>query len=614
MSDPGVLDDVTNALKKTSVSNEDAVTHPRDLGWAEPLKYDYEAYNASSKPREERAAIEEAKNLPPWAANAQKYEWSDEFGDVGPRHDALEEILFNNEYINRTGIAFDKIAGITVTFESTSQIQPALKFEDAGLHPVMLENIKLCRYELPTPIQAYCLPSILKGLDIVAVAQTGSGKTAAFLIPTISKLMGKVKRLAAPRPDLTRPYISAVNGVRAEPLILVVAPTRELATQIFDEARRLCYRSMLRPCVIYGGAPAGEQVEELRKGCDVLIATPGRLIDFMERMNLLSLSRVKFTIIDEADEMVSSDWAEDMQTIMGGGDSNVDADHVYMMFSATFPKEARVVAKEYMSADHIRIRVGRVGSSHVNVTQKIVYADESMKRTCLYDLLMSMPPSRTMVFVNNKRGADALDDFLFNKGLPSSSIHADRTQLEREDAIRAFKSGKAPVLVATGVSARGLDIKNVMHVVNYDLPSAQYGGIQDYVHRIGRTARIGNVGLATSFYNNANEDIAEALVKVLLETGQEVPDFLEAFKPEDTTKIDFNDDSDDEDHESEKDGANGASNGDSGANNGTSENGWNDAPAGSKAEETTDTWATPTPAPAAKSNDDWQGEQGDGGW
>lgn len=156
----------------------------------------------------------------------------------------------------------------------------------------MLDNIRLCGYKIPTPIQAYVLPAILMNTDVIGIAQTGSGKTAAFLIPTISKLMGKAKKLAAPRHSLMRPW-TREDGVRAEPLILVVAPTRELSTQIFDEARRLCYRSMLRPCVVYGGAPTGEQMDELRKGCDVLIATPGRLMDFLQRGHLLSLSRVK---------------------------------------------------------------------------------------------------------------------------------------------------------------------------------------------------------------------------------------------------------------------------------------------------------------------------------
>lgn len=298
----------------------------------------------------------------------------------------------------------------------------------------MVENIKLCGYDVPTPIQAYVLPSVLMNIDIIGIAQTGSGKTAAFLIPVVSKLMGKAKKLCAPRPNLTVTFKPMQDGVRAEPLVLVVAPTRELAAQIFDEARRLCYRSMLRPCVIYGGAPSREQMDELRKGCDVLIATPGRLLDFMSKGGLLSLCRVKYTIIDEADEMVGPDWNDEMRTIMGG-DSNDDDDHVYMLFSATFPKEARAVAKDYMSAEHIRIRVGRAGSSHINVTQKIIYVDEPKKRECLWDLLLSMPPARTIIFVNNKKAADFIDDFLFNRGMPSTSIHSDRTQREREDAM-----------------------------------------------------------------------------------------------------------------------------------------------------------------------------------
>ena len=173
----------------------------------------------------------------------------------------------------------------------------------------MLQNVKLCGYQSPTPIQAYCLPAILSNSDVIAVAQTGrsntvhnilflrnvlgSGKTAAFLIPVLSKLMGKARKLAAPRPNATRGYKPEIDGVRAEPLVLIVCPTRELSTQIFDEARRLCYRSMLRPCVAYGGGPSREQADELRKGCDILIATPGRLIDFMQRGTLLSLNRVK---------------------------------------------------------------------------------------------------------------------------------------------------------------------------------------------------------------------------------------------------------------------------------------------------------------------------------
>ncbi|KAA6408095.1 MAG: DEAD DEAH box RNA helicase [Lasallia pustulata] len=562
-ADKDATGDVTDAMASANILDLETAQRARDAGWVERETYNYAAYNAAPNAAPNAAsnsafnaggtkggeATEQTQDVPSWASNSARYEWSDEYGDVGPPHPELEKHLFKNEFLNRTGLKFNNLAEIGVTFESEIKIQPVKTFEDAGLHPVMLSNIELCGYNVPTPIQAYCLPSILTGHDIIAVAQTGSGKTAAFLIPTLSKLMGKAKKLAAPRPNLTTVFNPLTDGVRAEPLILVVAPTRELSTQIFDEARRLCYRSMLRPCVAYGGAPSREQKDELRKGCDVLIATPGRLIDFMEQPNLLSLSRVKYTIIDEADEMVGSDWLNEMKKIMTGGDNNEDADHLFMMFSATFPKDARVVAKEYMAANHIRIRVGRTGSTHANVNQNVVFVEEAKKRDALSDLLLAMPPSRTIVFVNNKRQADFIDDYLYNKGLPSTSIHSDRTQREREDALRAFKNGNAPILVATGVSARGLDIKNVMHVINFDLPNTQYGGIQEYVHRIGRTARIGNEGLATSFYNDRNEDLAESLVKLLLETKQDIPDFLSRFVPKDPTKLEFDDDTDNEGEE-----------------------------------------------------------------
>ncbi|KAL8804588.1 MAG: hypothetical protein Q9200_005770 [Gallowayella weberi] len=489
----------------------------------------------------DRQTIDDYDFVPAWAANAARYEWSEEFGDVGPEDKELEKMLFQADEKMEAGDQLKKLTNITVNVESETSIKPIINFDDAGLHPIVRANVKRCGFEIPTPIQAYCLPAVLKNLDVIGIAQTGSGKTAAYLIPTISKLMGKAKKLCSARPDLSNPdFDIKTQGVRAEPLILIVAPTRELATQIFDEARRLCYRSMLRPCVVYGGAPSGEQMIQLRKGCDILIATPGRLLDFLERNALLSLSRVKYTIVDEADEMVDSDWDHEMDVIMGGADANTDSDHVYLLFSATFNKEARLVAKKYMSTDHVRIRVGRAGSTHSNVVQKIVYVEQSKKRDALWDLLMDMPPARTIIFTNRKQEADLLDDFLWNKGLPSTSIHSDRTQREREDSIRAFKLGKAPILITTSVAARGLDLKHTLHIINYDFPR----NINEYVHRIGRTARIGNIGLATSFYNDKDESQAEDLVKLMLEAEQEIPDFLEAYKPE--GEVDFQDNSDEE--------------------------------------------------------------------
>ncbi|TAQ86167.1 hypothetical protein B7494_g5508 [Chlorociboria aeruginascens] len=552
-----------NAGVGTSTEPVAEQKNPQEHGWAAKSGYDYATYNKTSRELAEardadvtgetEAVAVGGVGHNDWASNGAKYEWNEDYGDVGPKFPALEEQLFGSQNHVRTGIDFKKITELAVSQEGTIRIDPIRKFENAGLHPVMLENVALAGYTIPTPIQQYCLPAIAKGHDIVACAQTGSGKTAAFLIPTLSKLMGKAKKLTAPRPNPVTYQPGITPPVRAEPLILIVCPSRELATQIFDEARRFCYRTMLRPCVIYGGGPMAEQFGQLARGCDVLIGTPGRLVDFIGRPLVLTLKRLRYMIIDEADEMLQTDWETELKLIMSGGDQE-EGNITYMMFSATFPKIARDIAKAHLAHDHVRIRVGRAGSTMDNITQIVVYTEPAMKRQALFDLLLSAPPVRTIVFVNSKRAADELDDFLFNKELPTTTIHSDRTQREREDAIRAFRSGKTPILIATGVSARGLDINGVMHVINYDLPSPQYGGIEEYTHRIGRTGRIGNHGLATSFYNDRDSDIAETLVKTLLETKQPIPDFLDQYLPEgftpdgegDITKLKFDADSDDE--------------------------------------------------------------------
>ncbi|KAJ5162220.1 DEAD/DEAH box RNA helicase, partial [Penicillium capsulatum] len=497
-------------LGSTHPRNEEAARLAREQGWTDPVPYDYARY--------------QDKTSRDWASIAARYEWKEEYGDVGPPNKELEEQLFHHDFLPRAGLRFDE-----------------RQWTDAGLHPIMLENINLCMYDSPTSVQCYALPTILKGKDLMAVAQTGSGKTAAFFIPIISKLMGKAKKWAAPRPEITENYNPYRDGVIAKPLVMVVCPTRELATQIFDEARRLCYRSMLRPCVVYGGSPVSLQRDELRKGCDILIGTPGRIMDFMRQPGVLSFKNVKFTVIDEADELLHSDWENDLKHIMSGGgkhncqlqtlepyqhtdpssDVNEDEDHQYMMFSATFDKECRALARQYLSTDHVRLRVGRPGSSHLNVHQQVIYVDQNQKKVALSDLLKSMLPVRTLIFVNNKKTVDEVDDYLYHNGFPSTSIHSDRTQREREDAVRSFRKAESPIMVGTGVSSRGLDIVNVMHVVNYDLPTPIHGGITEYIHRIGRTARIGNEGIATSFYTHRDVDIASDLVNVLLECKQE---------------------------------------------------------------------------------------------
>ncbi|RYO27653.1 ATP-dependent RNA helicase [Alternaria arborescens] len=524
----------------------------QDAGWNNPVPFQYETVVGGTP------AEDETRDTAVWLSDAAIYQWDDEFGDVGEPNPELEKMLFDDQYLQRAGGAI-KALSFDITLEGPAKISPVRNFEDAGLHPVMLDNVKLCQYRAPTPIQAYCIPAILSGHDVVAVAQTGSGKTAAFLLPILSKLMGKARQLAAPRPNPVR-YNPLTDKVRAEPLVLIVCPTRELACQIFDEARRLCYRTMLRPCVVYGGAPTKNQREQLEMGCDILVATPGRLMDFMQNVNLLSFRRLKFTVIDEADELLSTGWEEAMEKLFQGSDQNSDADHTYLMFSATFPKSARRLAKEYMDEECVRIKVGRVGSTHQNIKQQIIFTEESAKSQALFDLIFSEGPQRTLVFTNSKVKCDMVDDYLYNKGLPVTSIHSDRTQREREDALRSFRTGRCPILVATGVTARGLDVANVKHVVNYDLPSTMHDGITEYIHRIGRTARIGNEGKATSFYNDRNEDLGPDLCKILCESKQEIPEFLQEHMPDDPTTIDWHDGTDDE----SDDGLGGGFGGDAG--------------------------------------------------
>ncbi|KAK5626837.1 hypothetical protein RRF57_002552 [Xylaria bambusicola] len=522
------LADVSNGTQPANgaVAHRDA---PNGV-WGEKTQNDYKESNENFN----------------WEGNMRVYEWDGEEGDVGPEHPELESKLFGDpDTRDPQGIDFNVIDRISVTQEGIVRIQPINSFKDAGLHPIMLRNVELSGYRTPTPIQRYCIPAIRMGHDLLAIAQTGSGKTAAYLVPIINHLMGKAKKLAAPRPHPGDADAGA--RVRAEPLLVIVAPARELAIQIFSEACKFCYRTMLRPCVVYGGGPLRDQIANLQRGCDVLVASPGRLIDLMERGDVLSLRRVKYMVIDEADEMLQADWEDEFNKILGGGEQE-EGNVKYMLFSATFPTAVRQLAKTHLAETYVRIKVGRVGSSHENIKQDVVYVEPPMKKQALLDLLYDLKPARTIIFVNSKRMADELDDFLFNKDLPCTSMHSDRTQREREDAMRAFRSGKTPLFITTGVTARGIDVRNVMHVINFDLPSMEHGGIQEYIHRIGRTGRIGHHGLATSFYSERDEPIAKMLTMTLMETNQVIPDFLQQYKPDgdNASKLKFEYDTDEE--------------------------------------------------------------------
>lgn len=346
----------------------------------------------------------------------------------------------------------------------------------------------------------------------MACAQTGSGKTAAFLLPILHRLLS----------DGGPPPSTSFNRRKVYPQALVLAPTRELACQILDEAKKFSVGTNVRAAVVYGGADIGYQLREMERGCHLLVATPGRLIDILERSRV-SLSAVRFLVLDEADRMLDMGFEPQIRRIVEQEDLVASAQRQTLLFSATFPEEIQRLAQDFLYQYYF-LRVGRVGSTTDFITQKIIWVDDSDKRSVLLDLLSSVE-GLTLIFVETKRGADNLEDFLWSKGFPVSSIHGDRTQQERERALYNFRTGKNRILVATDVAARGLDVDNVAHVINYDLPNH----IDDYVHRIGRTGRKGNVGLATGFLNaNVNKNIIRDLADLLRENKQEVPSFLES--------------------------------------------------------------------------------------
>uniref|UniRef100_A0A8C1LNC3 RNA helicase n=1 Tax=Cyprinus carpio TaxID=7962 RepID=A0A8C1LNC3_CYPCA len=450
-----------------------------------------------------------------WAEDSKNDEdWSKPL----PPNERVEHELFSG---SNTGINFEKYDDIPV--EATGQNCPPHieSFHDVDMGEIIMGNISLSRYTRPTPVQKYAIPIIKTKRDLMACAQTGSGKTAAFLLPVLSQIYteGPGEALQAMKNSENGKY-----GRRKQyPISLVLAPTRELALQIYEEARKVAYRSHVRPCVVYGGADIGQQIRDLERGCHLLVATPGRLVDMMER-GKIGLDYCNYLVLDEADRMLDMGFEPQIRRIVEQDTMPPKGLRQTMMFSATFPKEIQILARDFLE-EYIFLAVGRVGSTSENITQKVVWVEENDKRSFLLDLLNATgKESLTLVFVETKKGADSLEDFLYREGYSCTSIHGDRSQRDREEALHQFRSGRCPILVATAVAARGLDISNVKHVINFDLPS----DIEEYVHRIGRTGRVGNLGLATSFFNDKNGNITKDLLDILVESKQEVPSWLES--------------------------------------------------------------------------------------
>ncbi|KAH7665740.1 RNA helicase protein [Dioscorea alata] len=423
------------------------------------------------------------------------------------------EAPFNDQ--ENTGINFDAYEDIPVETSGDNVPPPVNTFAEIDLGDALNENIRRCKYVKPTPVQRHAIPISLAGRDLMACAQTGSGKTAAFCFPIISGIM---RGEPAQRPRRSR---------TAYPLALILSPTRELSVQIHAEARKFAYQTGVKVVVAYGGTPINQQLRDLERGVEILVATPGRLVDLLERASV-SLQMIRYLALDEADRMLDMGFEPQIRRIVEQMDMPPSGVRQTMLFSATFPKEIQRLASDFL-ASYIFLAVGRVGSSTDLIVQRVEFVLESDKRSHLMDLLHAQrangvqgKQALTLVFVETKKGADSLEHWLCMNGFPATTIHGDRTQQEREHALRSFKSGLTPILVATDVAARGLDIPHVAHVVNFDLPN----DIDDYVHRIGRTGRAGKSGLATAFFNENNSNLARPLADLMQEANQEVPAWL----------------------------------------------------------------------------------------
>ncbi|KAI7729236.1 hypothetical protein M8C21_004723, partial [Ambrosia artemisiifolia] len=391
-------------------------------------------------------------------------------------NDEIEAVEDTKSEQENNGINFDAYEDIPVETTGENVPPPVNTFAEIDLGDALNLNIRRCKYVKPTPVQRYTIPISLAGRDLMACAQTGSGKTAAFCFPIISGIM----RQSVQKPRGTRTVF---------PLALILSPTRELSSQIHVEARKFAYQTGVKVVVVYGGAPINQQLRELERGVDILVATPGRLVDLLERAKV-SLQMIRYLALDEADRMLDMGFEPQIRKIVEQTDMPPRGERQTMLFSATFPREIQRLASDFLS-NYIFLTVGRVGSSTDLIVQRVEFVQESDKRSHLMDLLHAQRDTGS----NGK---------------------------EREQALRSFKSGNTPILVATDVAARGLDIPHVSHVVNFDLPN----DIDDYVHRIGRTGRAGKTGLATAFFNENNMSLAKGLADLIQEANQEVPAWL----------------------------------------------------------------------------------------
>jgi len=374
-----------------------------------------------------------------------------------------------------------------------------MKFEELKLAPELLAALTTCGYTEPTPIQAQAIPHLLAGRDLIGSAQTGTGKTAAFVLPALQRLAASGVRAGAGR-----------NGV-ATPRILVLAPTRELAQQVAEQAVRYGRSLRVNTVCIYGGAPYPIQNRELARGADIIVATPGRLIDHLER-GRIDLSALDVLVLDEADRMLDMGFVDDVERIAMLAPKSRQT----VLFSATFDGAiARLSAR--LMRDAVRIEVQADKAAPVAIEQRVHFADDhSHKHRILDHLLADVAMTQSIVFIATKRDAESLAQRLKGEGHAAAALHGDMNQHERTRTLLEMRRGRVRTLVATDVAARGIDVAGISHVINFDLPR-QAG---DYVHRIGRTGRAGAAGIAVSIANHAERGAVRQIERF---TGAAIP-------------------------------------------------------------------------------------------
>jgi ATP-dependent RNA helicase RhlE len=370
-------------------------------------------------------------------------------------------------------------------------------FSELGLTEALVRAVETCGYTVPTPIQAQSIPHLLEGCDLLGIAQTGTGKTAAFTLPMLQWL--------AEAPDRPRP---------GYPRALVLTPTRELAAQIHESCEAYGQNLPLRSAVVFGGVSQKPQEQVLRKPLDILVATPGRLLDLMNQGHV-KLGDVEVFVLDEADRMLDMGFIRDVERVI----AKLDTERQSVLFSATMPPEIVALTRKILH-DPVRVEVTPAAKTADRIEQHVFFVEKADKRELLTELLKNPAMQRTLVFTRTKHGADRVAKHLVREGTHAQAIHGNKSQGARERALEAFKKGDTPVLVATDLAARGLDVDDVTHVVNFDLPNVP----ETYVHRIGRTARAGRAGIALAFCDVEERPLLRDIEKL---TKRPVPVVLE---------------------------------------------------------------------------------------